>query len=178
MTLALRNYHGEYSTTSATSTQGQFFGRIRTPANAIVRNLSAPQPTIEERLSNALTQAKTVIAHGVRDLGEERARDFRARLTELLNPEDWDDDDAILQAASTQTMIKAVIATGSPALGLTLTSTGNLISTWTVDGRTVRIEALPSGQVSWAIIDKQGDKLIPRHSNADSVTGLQAALQA
>lgn len=164
--------------TSAVSEQGRDYQRTDARGKAVIRHSASPSPTLERRLSDALVQSKNAISAAVRDLGSDRAQALRTRLVELLDPDDWEDGDVVLREASMQTMIRATIAVHAPTTGMTLTSSGNLVSTWTTGDRKVRVEALPTGRVSWAIVDRQGDTLVPRNQAADSIVGLQAALEA
>ena len=176
MIVASQRY--SYSGFRGTAADTKAYNRISTRGKAIVRYAASPAPTLKQRLADALAQAKSLASEGVRYLGTDRAKDFRTRLTELLNPEDWEDGDVVLREASTRTMIRTAIAVDAPTGGLTLTAAGNLVCTWHDGERKVRVEALPNGYVSWAIIKRVGEELVPNHKVADTINGFQAALQA
>lgn len=165
--------------TASASEQGAKFARTRL--------LGQPQITIETdgevaslevRLATALHQATEVIRQSTRNLSNDRSRKLIARISELLRAEDWDEDDEILKVASVRTLIRTLIALDCDAGGLALTRGGNLAASWTEAGRNLRVEALPDGTVSWALVSRTGDAIEAKHAIGDSIANLRLVCEA
>ena len=177
MTLKHPSYFSR--STASASEQGVRFARARVLSRPqIIVESEGEVAPLEDRLATALHQATEVVRHSTRDLGNERAEEVIARVSDLLCADDWDEDDEILKVASVRTLIRTLIALDCETGGLALTRGGNLTISWAEDGRNLRVEALPDGTVSWALVSRVGDSIEAKHQQNDKITNLWSVFRA
>jgi hypothetical protein len=95
-------------------------------------------------------------------LGTEwRSRIFE-QLDDLLDPEDWHEDDDPLKTSSFDTFLRMVIfhnPTRRPGFGQS--NSGNLIAAWTTGSDRLTIEFLPNDMVRWVLsceVDSESER--------------------
>jgi hypothetical protein len=107
---------------------------------------------LEERLFNAVADAKTWTSKVAMHLDPEwRHRLFR-QLDSLHDPKEWEEGDRPLQQASFVTFLKAMLTIDPerrPSLGLS--HAGHLIAAWTTGPDRLTIEFLPNDHVRWVL---------------------------
>lgn len=132
---------------------------------------------INNKLADALEQAKHVIRENVRDLDDHRRHDLVKKFTELLCPDDWDEGDEMLKVGSVRTLVRALIALDAQIGALTLTRSGHVVRTWSEDGKTLRLEALPDANVAWSLLKRVDDRIEVRDHPSDTISNMRVALQ-
>lgn len=132
--------------------------------------------TLSEKLHFALLQAREVVFQQVRYLGKGQSAEIISRLQFLLDIESWDDCDHLLRVGSVRTMIKTIIALDAGPGLLTIARGGNLVSTWKMENKVLRVEARSDGTISWAVLYPRGCNPRHQHVNIDSIDGLKVAL--
>jgi hypothetical protein len=156
MTLALPQYSGQsYSTHSIQ----QMFEPYRIPAFASLRVKGATHtsPTLPERLSHALHDAQTVVRNRHNRLDFETSRRALARLSELIDEESWDDDDAVPTRESMETLFDAISEANIPFTSLSVSAGGLLKATWVENNLTITAIGREDKRVSWSMIEKTSD---------------------
>jgi hypothetical protein len=119
----------------------------------------APKRSMKERLFDALVAAKVMTSKISMYLDHEQRRALFGELDELLDIDNWHDDDAPLVPASFETYLKFLLFVRpdrKPALGIS--SDGNLLAAWT-DGRNrLSLEMLPEDYIRWVLVNYSNDE--------------------
>jgi hypothetical protein len=134
-------------------------GMLRWADTTVLSRVGSGQPRVQtskplpERLYDALATVKVMTSKISMHLDRNwRSRLFR-RLDELLNPEEWHEDDPILSASSFETYLRFVLLvrpTRDASLGVS--NTGNLLAGW-IDGRNrLTMELQPGDMVRWVLV--------------------------
>ncbi len=137
----------------------------------------SPAATITERLYDALAEAKLMTSRTAMYLDSaSRTRLFR-QLDALLDPAEWDDDDAPLRPDSFNTFLKAMLQLmpeRPPGLGLS--NAGDLVAAWTSGEDRLTIEFRPEDRVRW-VLSRREDGEIERIAGETTAARLAASLQ-
>ncbi|MDG2533774.1 hypothetical protein P6144_08960 [Sphingomonas sp. HITSZ_GF] len=178
--MTLKRPEPTYRQTASASDQGTTFSRTRVTAARQQINIEpiGIQQTTDQLLTAALLQATSVVRDGTRDLGVDRAGTLVARIAELLDPAEWEEGDEILKVGSVRTLVRTLIALEHDVGGIALTRAGNLAVSWSGDDGKLRVEALPDGKVSWALICRAGDVIDARHQSSDTIANLRSICES
>jgi hypothetical protein len=108
--------------------------------------------SIEDKLRNANALCKTKTASIAMHVSKEWLFLFYRQLDNLMDPENWEDDDTPITDESFATLLRMLLyVKPKKRPGLGATSTGNIIATWTRDKERLTIECLPSDKVRWVL---------------------------
>jgi hypothetical protein len=106
-----------------------------------------------EELYDALATAKVMTSKVSMHLDDRWRRDLFSNLDEMLNIDNWHDDDAILKMDSFETFLRFAIfvdPTRQPHLGIS--NEGNLLAGW-IDGRNrLSFECLAQDTIRWVLV--------------------------
>lgn len=108
--------------------------------------------TMAERLYNALADAKVLTSKVAMHLNSEWRSRLFSQLDDLLNVEDWHDDDQPVLRTSFATFLRMVLYQ-NPARrpGLGVSHQGNLIGAWSAGTDRLTIEFMPNDLVRWVL---------------------------
>ncbi len=113
------------------------------------RTADKPLP---EKLYDALAGAKLLTAQVAMHLDTEWRNRIFEQLDDLLDAEDWHEDDEPLDASSFQSFLRMIIfhnPTRRPGFGQS--NRGNLIAAWTTGSDRLTIELLPNDAITWVL---------------------------
>lgn len=131
---------------------------------------------LERTLSIVLVKAREAVFEQVRYLGDQQSRQIIQNLEQILSLDSWDEGDKMLKISSVRTMIKAIIALNEGPGQITMARGGNVVSTWEMGNKVLRIEAHSIGTVSWTILHPRGSQPRHQHSNNDTIESLKVAI--
>ena len=119
---------------------------------AAVEASSIADTPLPEKLYDALARVKLLTAQVAMHLDAEwRSRIFE-QLDDLLDVEDWHEDDDPVKAASFETFLRMIIFHNPPRRpGFGVSNRGYLIAAWTSGLDRLTIEFLPNDTVRWAL---------------------------
>lgn len=108
--------------------------------------------TLEEKLSHTRSLCKRKTAEVAMYLSDDFRQGFFRQLDNLLDAENWEEDDEPITEASFTTLLK-LLTHIKPDLrpGLGSTSQGNIIAAWTREKNRLTIECLPDDKVRWVL---------------------------
>lgn len=108
--------------------------------------------SIEDRLHDANVSCKTKTASIAMHVSKEWLSIFYKQLDNLMDPENWEDDDTPITDESFTTLLRMLMyVKPEKRPGLGATSTGNIIATWTKNKERLTIECLPSDKIRWVL---------------------------
>ncbi len=108
--------------------------------------------SLRERLYDALANAKVATSRVAMHLERDRRDRLFAQLDDLLNFEEWHEDDEPLLDASFATFLRLILhqkPERRPGLGLSLR--GHLIAAWTEGSDRLTLECLPNDRIRWVL---------------------------
>src|SRR5207248_710206 len=117
------------------------------------------EPSVTERLYDALASAKVMTSQISMHLSAEWRRTLFAKLDELLDASDWHEDASILNAASFETFLRFVTflnPTRRPVLGLS--DEGNFLAAWIDGPNRLTLEFLPKDLIRWVLVRHLDDE--------------------
>jgi len=125
----------------------------RSPTNGRALHIDPVQAkSTAERLYDSLAEAKQLTAQVAMHLDSDLRRRLFAQLDDLLNLDDWHDDDTPLTGSSFSTFLRMILFVNPDRRpGLGLSNHGNLVAAWTVGGDRLTIECLPKDTVRWSL---------------------------
>ncbi len=107
---------------------------------------------LPERLYDALARIKLLTAQVAMHLDTEWRRHVFERLDDLLDAEDWHEDDDPIKASSFETFLRMIIFHNpSRRPGFGVSNRGYLIAAWTSGSDRLTIECLPNDTVRWVL---------------------------
>jgi hypothetical protein len=108
--------------------------------------------TLEERLGNARALCKRKTAEVAMYLSDEFRKGFFLQLDNLMDVENWEEDDLPITEVSFTTLLRMLILI-KPSIrpGLGATSKGNIIAAWTKGKDRLTVECLPNDRVRWVL---------------------------
>lgn len=107
---------------------------------------------LPERLYDALARTKLLTAQVAMHLDVEWRRRIFEQLDDLLDAEDWHEDDVPIKASSFETFLRMIIfSSPSRRPGFGLSNRGYLIAAWTTGSDRLTIEFLPHDSVRWVL---------------------------
>ena len=113
---------------------------------------SIANKSLPERLYDALARVKLLTAQVAMHLDSEWRNRVFAQLDDLLDAEDWHEDDDPIKASSFETFIRMIVFHGpSRRPGFGLSNRGHLIAAWTTGSDRLTIEFLPRDIVRWVL---------------------------
>lgn len=141
------------------------------PKDYFIVDRSEPA-TLAEKLSRALAQSKKAVRSRAHLLGGEQMHRIIERLTSILDPEDWDEEDSTPSFSSADALMRATVAVAAPVSSLSISRSGNLRGMWAVPQGFLTIEGLADGSVSWIFVREHPNE-VERIEGAGSVAELQ-----
>lgn len=108
--------------------------------------------SLEERLYDARALCKIKTSEVAMYLSDEWRKGFFSQLDNLMDIENWEEDDIPVTGASFTTLLRMLThikPKRRPGLGST--SGGNIIAAWTNDKNRLTIECLPGDRVRWVL---------------------------
>lgn len=143
----------------------------------LARSGSGAGQTLEERLFDAVADAKILTAQVAMHLDQQWRTKLFQQLDSLHDPAEWEPADDPVERSSFSTFLKAMLSVNpSRRPGLGLSSAGHPIAAWTVGRNRLTIEFLPEDRVRWVltrVIDNE-----PEHfAGQTPVTRLLEGLQ-
>ncbi|MCQ8118985.1 hypothetical protein [Methylomonas rosea] len=108
--------------------------------------------SLEEKLYDVRALCKIRTASVAMYLTSEWRSRFFSQLDNLLDAENWEEEDTPIIEASFNTFLRMIMLmwpVRRPGLGAT--SEGNIIAAWTVDRDRLTIECLPGDKVRWVV---------------------------
>ena len=120
--------------------------------SGIVKKSHENTYTIEERLYDALALCKIKTSSVAMHITNEWRSRFFSQLDNLMDVENWEEDDKPITESSFTTLLRMIIYI-KPARrpGIGSTSKGNIIASWTKDTDRLTIECLPDDRVRWVL---------------------------
>ncbi|MFK5978693.1 MAG: hypothetical protein QM488_07385 [Rhizobiaceae bacterium] len=109
--------------------------------------------TLEERLYNALAACKMRVAEVAMHLDNDWRQRFFRQLDNLLDFDEWDEDDLPVTSPSFVTLMRLLLfiyPTKRPGIGAT--SNGHIIASWTAGKNHLTIECLPNDKIRWVAV--------------------------
>ncbi len=129
-------------------------------------------------LFDALAAAKTLTSQVAMHLQQDWRKKLFEQLDDLLDAEDWHDEDEVLQKSSFKTFLRLIVyANPDRRPGLGLSDSGNLIAAWTnVDAR-LTLEFKDMDIVRWVLsIKNEVEQTVERASGETTVSRLPEVL--
>lgn len=129
----------------------QIEGSYSSPGSKLQKHQPSERP-LAERLYDALAAAKVMTAEVAMHLDHGWRDRLFAQLDDLLDVEDWHDDDQPLLPASFRTFLRMILhqkPERRPGLGLS--HQGNLIGAWTQGNDRLTLEFLPGDIIRWTL---------------------------
>lgn len=120
----------------------------------------AVERTAVERLFDARLNAKVSTAQVAMHLDRNWRNKLFASLDDLLDPDDWHEDDELMQSASYATFLRLVLhvrPARSPSLGLS--NQGNVLAAWINGEHRLALECLPQDIIRWSLSCRIDDEL-------------------
>ena len=120
--------------------------------NELVKHLQDNTRSLEERLYDARALCKIKTSEVAMHLDNEWRVRFFSQLDNLMDIENWEDDDTPVTVTSFTTLLR-MLTSIKPARrpGLGSTSGGNIIAAWTMEADRLTIECLPKDRVRWVL---------------------------
>jgi hypothetical protein len=115
---------------------------------------------VERALYDAAAQAKTLTSQVAMHLKRGQREWLFARLDDLLDAENWHDDDLPLRASSFYTYLRFI--TYEPRVkksSLGISDDGNLLATWAAPEFRLTVEFLPADILRWSVWENVGSSL-------------------
>lgn len=108
--------------------------------------------SLAERLYDASVTAKVMTAQVAMHLDRGWRERLFAQLDDLLNADDWHDDDSPVLSSSFATFLRMILYQ-RPARrpGLGLSHKGHLVAAWTEDTNRLTLEFLPRDAIRWVL---------------------------
>lgn len=144
--------------------------------NDRVKRLQDNDRTLEERLYDARALCKIKTSEVAMYLDNEWRLRFFSQLDNLMDIENWEDDDTPVTVASFTTLLR-MLTSIKPARrpGLGSTSGGNILAAWTIEADRLTIECLPRDRVRW-VLSRIVDGVRESAAGEVTLTRLQAVL--
>lgn len=157
MTALARDYPSVRS--FSTPSIKQLLGGYSIPAFATlrVRGVTQNATTTAENLNDALHEARTVIRNMRNGLNADASTRALNRLSELLDPENWDEEDAMPARSSIKAVFGAIAASGRSFTSLSIANGGLLKVTWIDRSHTITAVSRDDQRISWSKIEKTPD---------------------
>jgi hypothetical protein len=111
------------------------------------------EPSVTERLYDVLANAKVMTSQISMHLSAPWRRTLFEKLDELLDPSDWHEDAAVLDAASYETFLRFLTyinPTRQPVLGLS--DEGNFLAAWIDGPNRLTLEFLSKDLIRWVLV--------------------------
>ncbi|WP_020161289.1 hypothetical protein [Methylobacter marinus] len=108
--------------------------------------------SLEDRLFEARASCKIKTAAVAMYLPSEWRSRFFSQLDDLMDAENWEDDDTPITEASFATLLRMLLLiwpVRRPGLGAT--SEGHIIATWSIEKDRLTIECLPGDRIRWVV---------------------------
>lgn len=117
-----------------------------------VKRIQDSARSLEERLYDARALCKIKTSEVAMHLDNEWRKRFFRQLDNLMDIDNWEEDDAPVEIASFITLLRMLTLikpTRRPGLGST--SGGNIIAAWTIEMDRLTIECLAEDRVRWVL---------------------------
>ncbi len=112
----------------------------------------AVAPKLAERLYDALAEAKILTSHVAMHLDDSWRERLFVQLDDLLEYDDWHEDDEPVTRASFETFLRMIVhQTPKRRPGLGVSHRGNLIAAWTSGSDRLTLEFSPGDMVRWVL---------------------------
>lgn len=137
----------------------------------------AKQPlSFEERLQAALGQTEKAIRGRAAYFGNDLMKQLITRARVIYDPDGWQDGEAIPNAASAASLLRAIAAIkGEPSLGVS--KGGSLTATWHEGERSLTVEGLSNGLYKWAYVIEREDDFVCHGHEESKLPEVLAALK-
>ena len=115
-------------------------------------NANRKAVSLEDRLYESRAFCKTKMAEVAMYLPSDWRSRFFSQLDNLMDIDNWEEDDSPITAASFTTLLRMLLLiwpVRRPGLGAT--SKGHIIATWTAENDRLTIECLPKDNVRWVL---------------------------
>lgn len=125
---------------------------LRPPSSAPTGKADIPK-SLPERLFDSRANCKIRMASVAMHIDKDWRNGFFKQVDNLLNLEDWDEDDEPVTAASFATLIRMILfikPERRPGLGAA--EEGYIIAAWTVGDDRLTIKCLPNDQIQWVLV--------------------------
>lgn len=109
-------------------------------------------PTLAKKLFGSLAEAKVLTSKIAMHLDQEWRERLFAQLDDLLELDDWHEDDEPILGASYETFLRMIIYQ-APARrpGLGVSYRGNLVAAWTSGTDQLTLEFFPEDRIRWVL---------------------------
>lgn len=125
---------------------------LRAPSRTPTKQAD-PSATLQERLFNSRASCKIRMADVAMHIERDWRNGFFAQVDNLLDLENWDEEDEPISAASFETLIRMILFVKPKRRpGLGATGEGNVIAAWTVGNDRLTIECMPDDEIRWVLL--------------------------
>ncbi len=158
--LNLPTYTGSKDTTSLVGVLTRIVASTRPSTMNQSKELaySSNAITLEEQLYNSRANCKLKIASVAMHLNQDWRTRFFMQLDNLLDINEWDEDDQPVTDDSFSTLLRLLLSIRPKRRpGLGATSNGHIIATWTSGKNRLTIECLPGDQIRWIVFSSIDD---------------------
>lgn len=129
-------------------------------ASLFVRQRTEEQPTLTQKLDQARHNAHTIVRHRHNSLGTEASSRALTRLSELINDDNWEEEDAVPTRQSMETLFDAVARADPSFTSLSIALGGALKVTWINGSRTITAVGRDDRQISWSKVEETSDSFL------------------
>lgn len=134
------------------------FEAARPGSSAAPQAVPAAVPSVEESLFQNRARLKVMTSTVAMHLSDPTRQWLFDALDELLDPEVWHEEDALIDANSFGTYLRLLTYRRSvKRASLGVSNGGNLLAAWVAPGHRLTMEFLPSDQVRWALSHGSGE---------------------
>lgn len=115
---------------------------------------------LENRLFTSKAYCKFQASKFVSQLGMEWRRKFFAQLDSLMDPDDWDEDDPVVELESFDTFLRMMVLLKPDRLpGLAVSNNGHIVAAWFVGKDRLTVECFPYDKLRWVLtVSSDGGK--------------------
>ncbi|MFA6118062.1 MAG: hypothetical protein WC729_29015 [Sphingomonas sp.] len=132
------------------STQSRFFSNRATEQAGIASAAVGPKKTLEERLFDALAEAKVWTSRVAMHLDRTSRNRYFTQLDRLHDADEWFGDDTPLRLGSYKGFIRFMLMIGGCSRpSMALSPSGYLLAVWEVDGARLSVEFRDETEVMW-----------------------------
>jgi len=125
------------------SLEAQILNEGRIPRISPGRVMSPKAETVRQAIFNNRSQLKIYTASVAMHLSRKRRDDIFKQIDELLDIDNWSDEDVFISFDSYRTLIRAIISVGLfKRAALTVATSGNIQANWFLSDRRLTIECL------------------------------------
>jgi hypothetical protein len=128
--------------------------------SVFVKGAIPEQPTLIQQLDEARHNAHTIVRNKISSLGVEASSRALTRLSELINDDNWEEEDAVPTRQSMETLFDAVARADPSFTSLSIALGGALKATWIDGGRTITAVGRDGKQISWSKVEETSDSFI------------------